>query len=148
MAGNQGKRVAGIVVGLEIVRDHPILGTGIGANMPEFRRRLDTDFPEYRDAIGWFAHLHNQYLQIATELGLAGLAALLAIFAALFFGRYRHPLFRSAAIALGSAYLVGFLGDPFLQKQIPLALFALAAGVISADDEAFAEESQQSTVDS
>lgn len=135
---NQGKRLAGMVVGLDIVREHPILGTGIGGNMPEFRRLLGTDHPELEEAVGWFPHLHNQYLQIATELGLMGLLSLAAIFVALFAGRYRDPLVRSAAVALGCAYLLGFLGDPYLHKQLPLVLFALAAGIISSNDAALA----------
>ena len=145
---NQGKRVAGMEVGLEIVRDHPLFGTGIGGNMPEFRRLLDTEFPQYREAVGWYPHLHNQYLQVATELGLLGLGSLLALFAALFAGRYRHPEIRAAAIALGFAYLIGFMGDPFLHKQLPLVLFALSSGVISSDDEVFWSRSQQLSVDS
>jgi O-antigen ligase len=145
---NQGKRVAGMMVAMEIVRSHPLLGTGIGGNMPEFRRLLETDFPQYRQAVGWFPHLHNQYLQVATELGVLGIVALLAIFVALFTGRYRHPQMRAAAIAVGCAYLIGFMGDPFLHKQLPLVLFALSAGVISSDDEVFTDTSQQSTADS
>jgi O-antigen ligase len=140
---NQGKRVAGMMVGMEIVRAHPIAGTGIGGNMPEFRRLLEADFPQFRQAVGWYPHLHNQYLQVATELGLLGIVALLAIFAALFTGHYRHTEMQAAAIALGCAYLIGFMGDPFLHKQLPLVLFALSAGIISSDDEVFAEESHR-----
>ena len=140
IVGNQGKRIAGMIVGVDMVRSHPVLGTGIGGNMPEFRRLLDSDYPQFRDAVGWFPHFHNQYLQVATELGLLGLFSLLAIFAALFAGRYRSPEFQSAAVAIGCVYLFGFFGDPFLHKQLPLVLFALAAGIISSDDEVFAEE--------
>ncbi len=128
IVGNQGKRVAGMIVGLEIVRANPVLGTGIGANMPEFRRLLETDYPQFKDAVGWFPHFHNQYMQVATELGLTGVLSMLAIFAAFFWGRYRSPEFQSAAVAVGCAYLFGFLGDPFLHKQLPLVLFALCAG--------------------
>jgi O-antigen ligase len=145
---NQGKRLAGMVVGLEIVEARPLLGTGIGGNMPEFRRLLETTYPQFRDAVGWFPHFHNQYLQVATELGIVGLLSLMSIFAALFTGRYRSPAFRAAAVAVGCAYLFGFFGDPFLHKQLPLVLFALAAGIISSDDEVFADTSSQSTVDS
>ncbi len=140
IVGNQGKRVAGMIVGLDMARANPVLGTGIGGNMPEFRRLLETEYPQFKDAVGWFPHFHNQYLQVATELGLTGVVSLLAIFAAFFAGRYRSPEFQSAAVAVGCAYLFGFLGDPFLHKQLPLVLFALSAGIISSDDEGFAEE--------
>ncbi len=134
---NQGKRVAGIVVGLEMVKTRPLFGTGIGANMVEFRRLLETDFPQYRDAVSWFPHFHNQYLQVMTELGLVGLASLVGLFAALFTAKYRRPEFQAAAVAVGCVYLFGFLGDPFLHKQLPLVLFALSTGIISSNDEVF-----------
>ncbi len=137
---NQGKRVAGAIVGMTIIRSHPVLGTGIGGNMPEFHRLLDTEYPEFKEAVGWFPHLHNQYLQTATELGAVGLLSLFAIFAALVAGRYQSPAMLSAAVAVTCVYLVGFFGDPFLRKQMTLVLFALVSGIISTDDEAFTDE--------
>jgi len=134
---NQGKRVAGMVVGLDMVKARPFLGTGIGGNMVEFRRLLGTSYPQYRDAVSWFPHFHNQYVQVVTELGLVGLASMLALFAALFTGKYRNPEIQAAAVAVGFAYLFGFFGDPFLHKQLPLVLFALSTGIISSDDEVF-----------
>jgi len=145
---NQGKRVAGMVVGLEMVKARPLFGTGIGGNMIEFRRMLETSYPQYRDAVSWFPHFHNQYLQVVTELGLVGLASLMGIFVAFFSGKYRSPEFQAAAVAVGCAYLFGFFGDPFLHKQLPLVLFALSTGIISSDDEVFADASSHSTVDS
>jgi len=144
---NQGKRVAGMVVGLEMVKARPLLGTGLGGNMIEFRRLLETTFPQFRDAVSWFPHFHNQYLQVVTEVGLVGLVSMLSLFAALFTGRYQTPEFQAAAVAVGFAYLFGFFGDPFLHKQLPLVLFALSAGIISSDDEVFSDASSQSTVD-
>jgi len=138
---NQGKRVAGAIVAGAIVAEHPLLGTGIGGNMPAFQHLLETRFPEFHDAVGWFPHFHNQYLQLATELGAVGLVSLLTIFATFVAGRYRRPKARAAAVALTCVYLVGFFGDPFFHKQITLVLFALAAGIISADDEVFSEQS-------
>ena len=134
---NQGKRIAGAVVALEMTRSNPVFGTGIGGNMPEFRRLLQTDFSDFADEVGWFPHFHNQYLQVVTELGVVGLLSLLAIFVALFTGRYRSPELQTAAIALGCVYLFGFIGDPFLHKQMTIVLFATAAGVISANERAF-----------
>jgi O-antigen ligase len=138
---NQGKRVAGMVVGFDMIKARPLFGTGIGGNMVEFRRLLETGYPQYRDAVSWFPHFHNQYLQVATELGLVGLASMLGLFAALFTGKYRSPEFQAAAVAVGFTYLFGFFGDPFLHKQLPLVLFALSTGIISSNDEVFSIES-------
>jgi hypothetical protein len=35
-------------------------------------------------------------------------------------------------LVLGAVYLLGFFGEPYLRKQIPLVTFALFAGLISA----------------
>lgn len=131
---NIGGRLAALTVSAAILRDHPVFGTGVGANMPEFRRQLDTAFPDLKSAVYWYRHLHNQYAQVATELGLAGLAALLWIFWELLRGASRPPPLSAAAIAVAAVYLVGFTGEPFLQKQIPVLVFAVSAGLIAAAD--------------
>jgi O-antigen ligase len=130
--GSLGKRIAGVIVATEMIRSHPVLGTGVGANMPEFRTLLDTRYQQLRDGIYWFPHLHNQYLQVATELGLVGLASMLYIFFVLIRGPYPRREEQDLAALLCCAFLVGFLGDPFLHKNLPLVLFATLSGVISA----------------
>ena len=129
---NQGKRVAGAVVALDMIRERPVLGTGIGANMIRFRELLESRHQELSPLVAWFPHLHNQYLQTATETGLVGLVLLLAVFAALVAGPYMDPHDRHVACLLAVIYLVGFLGDPYLHKQLPLVLFATFAGLASA----------------
>jgi O-antigen ligase len=128
-----GKRVAGMAVGLDIVRRHPMLGTGVGDNMPEFRHLLDNDFRDLRDEIYWFPHFHNQYIQIATELGALGLLTLAFVLYGLIRGPYRTREDRGIALSIAAAYAVGFLGDPFLHKQLPLVLCAFLAGTASAN---------------
>jgi len=130
---NLGGRVAAIVVSREIFCQHPILGTGVGGNIPAFRQILDTDLPELKPAIYWYRHLHNQYVQIATELGLAGLVALAWIFWELLRGPYPNRKIDAYAIVLAAVYLLGFLGEPYLHKQVTLVMFALFAGFISAE---------------
>jgi O-antigen ligase len=131
--GNLGGRVAAMVVSREIFRQHPVLGTGVGGNIPAFRQILDTDLVELKPAIYWYRHLHNQYLQVATELGLAGLAVLAWIFWELLRGPYPSRKIDAYAIVLATVYLVGFLGEPYFHKQVTLVMFALFAGFISAE---------------
>ncbi len=130
---NIGGRLAALVVAADIVREDPLLGTGVGDNVPKLRNLLDTKYPEFKPSIYWFRHFHNQYAQTVTETGLFGLAALLWIFWELVRGRYRSREISAAALVLATVYLVGFLGEPFFRKQIPLITFALFAGLISAD---------------
>ncbi|HEV8334807.1 MAG TPA: O-antigen ligase family protein [Candidatus Polarisedimenticolia bacterium] len=57
---------------LEIVRDFPVLGTGVGT--------FQHVFPRYREATttAFYDYTHNDYLQVLSESGLAG-GALLAL---------------------------------------------------------------------
>ncbi len=129
---NQGKRIAGYIVAREMVKERPLLGTGAGANMNRFQELLDDRYPDLKPHVGWFPHLHNQYLQSVTETGLVGLSLLLLIMIALVAGPYADAHDRHVAISLAIVYLVGSLGDPYLHKQLPLVLFATICGLVSA----------------
>lgn len=145
---NLGGRVAAMKVARDIFRQDPFFGTGVGGNIPAFRRALDTRFMELKPSIYWYRHFHNQYAQIATELGTAGLMALAWIFWELIRAPRKRRETDAAALILATVYLLGFLGEPFFHKQITLVVFALFAGLISAEqlDEASttSDESQGS----
>jgi O-antigen ligase len=130
---NQGKRIAGMVVAADIVRRHPVLGTGLADNMIEFHALLDDEYEHLAPALDEYMHLHNQYLQVATELGILGLAGLIGIFVCLLRYRPADPSAGLLPLIVASTYLVGFVGDPFLHKQLPLVLFATAVGLLLAD---------------
>jgi len=127
-----GGRVAAMKVAGEIFRRHPLLGAGVGGNIAEFRDLLDTEFQELKPSIYWYRHFHNQYAQVATELGLVGLLALGWIFWELMRGCYPRREIAAAALVLGTVYLLGFVGEPYLRKQVPVVTFALFAGLLSA----------------
>jgi O-antigen ligase len=131
---NLGGRVAAVRVAREMFRENPVLGTGVGGNMQEFRRIIDTRYPELKPSIYWYRHFHNQYTQIATELGLAGLLALGWIFWELIRRPRRSRKADATALVLATVYLLGFLSEPFFHKQITLVMFGLLAGLISAED--------------
>jgi O-antigen ligase len=130
---NLGGRVAAMKVAREIFRQDPFLGTGVGGNIPAFRRALDMRFKELKPSVYWYRHFHNQYAQVATELGTVGLLALAWIFWELIRVPCKRRESDAAALILATVYLLGFLGEPFFHKQITLVLFALFAGLISAE---------------
>jgi O-antigen ligase len=130
---NLGGRIAAMKVAREIFRQHPFFGTGVGGNIPAFRGALDTRFKELKPSIYWYRHFHNQYAQVATELGIAGLLALAWIFWELIRAPHQHRETDAGALILATVFLLGFLGEPFFHKQITLVMFALFAGLISAE---------------
>lgn len=128
---NIGGRLAAMTVAGEIFRADPLLGTGAGGNIPAFRRLLDSELSELKPAVYWYRHFHNQYAQVATELGLAGLAALAWIFLELLRGPRRSVRLQASALVIAGVYLASFVGDPFLHKQLPLLTFVLFSGLIA-----------------
>jgi O-antigen ligase len=131
---NIGGRVAAMKVAREVFQMHPLLGTGVGGNIPALRHELDTHFEKLKPSIYWYPHYHNQYAQIATELGTVGLASLAWIFWELIRVRHRRRETDAAALILATVYVLGFFGEPYFHKQITLVLFALLSGLISAED--------------
>ncbi len=71
-----GARLGMFRSGMEMARDHPVLGLGPGLVQPAFADYRAPDGPER------IPHLHNNVVQIAAERGLAGLATYLAVLVA------------------------------------------------------------------
>jgi O-antigen ligase len=117
---------------LDIVHDHPILGLGFGryqrAARPYYLRHPDADRR---------SHAHNNFLQIAAEAGLVGLAAFMLVFATMLrFGveavrRCRDPNVRAVALG-GCLAIVGFLVGGLTQysfgdNEVATAMWVTAA---------------------
>ncbi len=133
-ATNQGMRVAGLEVGWDVFRDHPIVGVGVGDTLVEFARALDERHADLAPVLDQYRHqhLHNQYLQVAVELGSVGLLLLVSMLAATVAHRPgTPPLDRALAAGLATAFAFGFVGDPFLRKQMVAATFAVLVGTVT-----------------
>jgi O-antigen ligase len=141
---NLGGRVAALRVAREVFRQHPFLGTGVGGNIPALRQTVDTRLENLKVSIYWYRHYHNQYAQVATELGTVGLLALAWIFWELIRVPHRNRETDAASLILATVYLIGFLGEPFFHKQITLVMFALFAGFIAAEDMEAADPATES----
>jgi O-antigen ligase len=74
--GSAVGRVSHVQVAVRMIRDHPFFGHGMN-NYVEAARAYDTT-PEHIVSL-WNAPVHNQFLFVAAETGLIGLAAMLAL---------------------------------------------------------------------
>jgi O-antigen ligase len=102
-------RIAIYAANLDIVRDHPILGLGFGRY-----QRVARPYYDRHPLADRRSHAHNNFLQIAAESGLVGLAAFTLLFVTAL--RYGAETVRTArdpagrATALGACLaLTGFL---------------------------------------
>src|SRR5881398_508953 len=66
-------RLAVSAAGAAIVRDHPLLGTGLGSWLHAFRPYVEPPIEG-----GIWDHAHDDYLELAAETGIAGVAVILA----------------------------------------------------------------------
>lgn len=66
--GSSSARLAGIRTALEVIQEHPVTGVGLGMNILALNNK----------GLYW-AHVHNVYLQIAAEIGIAGLVVFLLL---------------------------------------------------------------------
>ncbi len=116
--------------GLNIIKDHPVIGIGTG--------NLEKVYPKYRmpEAVESNAgHLHNNLIQVAVIDGLPGLAAYLWIFAAFWISLYKafqkedNKLLKSAIITGFSVniafFLNGFFEYNLFSSQVALIFWFL-----------------------
>jgi putative inorganic carbon (hco3(-)) transporter len=104
------KRISFYKVGLNIIKDFPFIGVGIG----NYTSISDRYAPVGMDPIGSKIHLHNLYLQIGVETGLLGLLAFLLFLGSVF------------------AYILGFYikSDTMSRHMIKIVLIASIAFLI------------------
>jgi O-antigen ligase len=118
-------------VTLEIIRDHPLLGAGLGAYSLAYTR-YDTRGGQFR-----VEQAHNDYLQILSDAGIVGaalgLAFIIALFRLGFIRRQSRDPFRRAAATGGMtgcfAVLVHSFFDFTLHTTANALLFLLLAAL-------------------
>jgi O-antigen ligase len=112
---------------LAIIEEHPLIGVGTGGFEIAYRQKVaGTGQAESNNP-------HNQYLLTTAQLGVPGLAALLAMFAAMWWQARRLAApHRLAARGLVLTIAVGSLLNSFLIDHTEGLLFAWMAGLLFA----------------
>jgi len=113
---------------LEVIRRHPVLGTGTGGFGAAYARQVEGT--SMRTA----AQPANQYLLTAVQLGVFGLAALLALFAAQWRLAARLATRTETDIARGLVIfmVVGCLFNSFLLDHTEALFYAWLSGLLFA----------------
>jgi O-antigen ligase len=117
---------------LRLVRDHPLVGTGLGTYGTAFRRYQTTLVGRHAD------HTHNDYLEFTSETGLAGAALLflpiLYLLIRMIVSFLNDPRRYRRAVTLGCigstlALLTHSVTDFNLQIPANALIFAVVLGV-------------------
>lgn len=115
---SDSERLESITVGIEILKENLVFGTGIGDLKDECTKK-------YTLLLGPEKHVlypHNQYLFIASGLGLLGLLAFFIFMLApyLYFLKSMHPLFLSLGLVTFSAFFI----DNLLERSVGVGFYA------------------------
>ncbi len=130
-----GIRTAYIILGVEIIKDHPIIGVGIGDIRAVTQHYIDNDRVRFSAWVEQFLpkhQFHNQYLMVMVQSGLIGMLLFLAMFYTLF----RLPIVdketKQTSILFGIIFMVAFISNPFLLVNETRTLFILFTSIFAA----------------
>lgn len=125
-----GSRIGAWMVSTDIIAEHPIVGIGIVDNMQEFYNIINTEHQEMICSGNTLVHMHNQYLQILTQLGAIGLIIFLSIFYMLSRLKFKDGEYRNIKYIYLTIILFAFVAEVILHRQFGMALFALIVGLL------------------
>lgn len=127
-----GWRAAFWVVTGDIVREHPMLGAGLGDYRLAAREALEKNSHGFNEAtIAWCSdtHFHNQYLMILAQTGLVGFVLMIWLFIELFRLKISDPELKEFS-ALGlTVFVVACIAEPLWILQFPIILFVFITSV-------------------
>ncbi|MDD5211697.1 MAG: O-antigen ligase family protein [Sulfuricurvum sp.] len=111
-----------------IIREHPLIGVGIGDERDAYTTILSTKLPQFKDQIIGFSDYHNTYLQTAVSVGLTGLLLLLAMFYILYRNLSTNQKLRSIGTVMITLWLSFMLIGNFPAAYLTI-LFVLITSI-------------------
>ena len=123
---SMGLRMQYLATTVDIIKDHPIIGTGTGGFATAYREKLAS----YQSGLS-STNPHNQYLLMMAQFGFIGLCAIIGLGIVLWrsSSRLAEPD-RLLARGLVVAYAAGSLFNSFLLDHSERLLFAWLLGVL------------------
>jgi len=114
---------------VDLVKESPLMGAGTGGWSQAFAAAAANDHPFFRDRP--HKHPHNEYLFIAVQLGVGGLALFVALFAMALRSAVARPGFEGAlAQGVVIAFAVGGLLNDWLLDSTEGHLWAVLGGAL------------------
>ncbi|MCX5703355.1 MAG: O-antigen ligase family protein [Candidatus Omnitrophica bacterium] len=122
-------RIAFYRTSLNMIKDHPIIGLGANTYMKNYKKYKE--FPEYRGVITIdYAYAHSNFLHMAAEIGLVGLAIFIWLLYRLFtvcgniYRRLEDNFLKVISLSL-SACLISFLINGLTESSLYSSRVAL-----------------------
>ena len=127
-----GERVAYAAAGMDLFREHPLLGVGTG----DLPRQIDEALTSRGLDIRRRSNPHNMYVMAMVQFGAVGLAALGWLFVAqlrVAWRRRRHgnePMLRRVGVAMPMLYALICFAESYLAVHATALLFAAFSGFL------------------
>lgn len=130
-----GLRVAYWLTTIEILKENPLIGVGIGDYIVETKNILKNEKFEIfsEDAKSFLSrkHPHNQYLLVLIQFGIIGLFFFSFLIYSILKLDIEDEELKELSILFCTIYFVGCLAEPLLIKQFTLSLFVIFIGLFS-----------------
>ena len=127
-----GLRAAFWIVTYDIVKEHPLIGVGIGDYSHATKEALEKNDHNFHDSvITWVTstHFHNQYLMILAQGGAIGFALMLWLLIALFRLKIEDKELKELSVLVLTVFLVGSIAEPLWVLQFPIILFVFISSI-------------------
>lgn len=129
--GSFGRRVGAWIVATELIYENPLIGTGVGSEMPTLRESIRENHPDKVCMIG-IANFHNDFVHIFVQLGLIGGMLYLLLFYNLLKLKITNRLDKKIVITFVLVYFISSMFENMFHQQFSMALLALFAGIFMA----------------
>lgn len=128
-----GVRAAWWIITYDALKEEPVLGYGLGDYNEAAKNAVATH--QYEGLSAHLkkyvakAHYHNQYLMVAVQGGLLGLALMFLLFYKLLRLPIQDKELKHLSVIAFVVFLVAFVGEPLWILQFPLMLFVFTTGL-------------------
>lgn len=129
-----GSRVAAWIVAKDMMTENPVLGVGISDNMTEFHNIMSNKYPQMECIQGNLMHMHNQYIQTFTQMGIIGLFLLIGIFLMILQLPLKEIEYKNIQYVYVTITLFAFFSEVLYHRQFSMALFTLIVGLLLAQN--------------
>jgi O-antigen ligase len=126
-----GSRIGMGIVAVNIAKEHPLTGVGIGDYRQAKSDMIDARYPTMK-CLKYLVHYHNQYLEFLVIMGIIGLIIYLSIYLFLAKTSIKDEEIRSIKYIVIATIMISSLTDAMFHLKSPLSLFALFTGIILA----------------
>ncbi len=136
-----GVRVAFYITTFNILKEHPLIGVGVGDFMKETKKELEKKKYDSLNLINYTknfmsrSHPHSQYLLILLQTGLIGFLIFVLFLYHLLKLPIKNKEIKDMSILFATIFIIGFIPEPLLIKQFTLAFFSVFCGIFIANSQ-------------